>query len=93
MANAGQASGSNKPAIYESTPPEWLPKLSNSGDLGKQKVLVAPSSFNTIIGYQGFFPPNPTLEEDAFSEYNVKNGQQNKSIIPVGVVPMHVYIY
>ena len=40
MANAGQASGINKPAIYESTPPEWLPKLSNSGDLGTQKVLV-----------------------------------------------------
>ncbi|KAF8070344.1 hypothetical protein FPV67DRAFT_1413891 [Lyophyllum atratum] len=44
--------------IYESHPPQWLPKAHSSADLG----------------YLGFYPPRSGQEEDLLSEANVKNG-------------------
>lgn len=45
-------------ALYESHPPEWLPRAHGSADLG----------------YPGFHPPRPGQDEDILSETNVKNG-------------------
>ncbi|KAL4248177.1 Mediator of RNA polymerase II transcription subunit 12 [Abortiporus biennis] len=44
--------------IYQSRPPEWLPKSHNSAELG----------------YFGFYPPRPDQEEEILTETNVKNG-------------------
>ncbi|KAJ3480114.1 hypothetical protein NLI96_g8581 [Meripilus lineatus] len=44
--------------IYESQPPDWLPKSHVSSD----------------IGYAGFYPPRPDQEEEILTETNVKNG-------------------
>ncbi|KDQ49550.1 hypothetical protein JAAARDRAFT_42784 [Jaapia argillacea MUCL 33604] len=44
--------------IYQSKPPEWLPKVSTSADLG----------------FIGFHPPYPGQPEDILSEPHIKNG-------------------
>ncbi|TFK74611.1 hypothetical protein BDN72DRAFT_955610 [Pluteus cervinus] len=44
--------------LYESHPPNWLPKAHLSADLG----------------YPGFHPPRPGQEEDLLSEANVRHG-------------------
>ncbi|KAH7922771.1 hypothetical protein BV22DRAFT_1094076 [Leucogyrophana mollusca] len=44
--------------VYESHPPQWLPKSHKSAD----------------IGYPGFYPPRPGQDEDILSETHVKNG-------------------
>ncbi|RDX50110.1 hypothetical protein OH76DRAFT_1402976 [Lentinus brumalis] len=44
--------------IYESRPPEWLPRAHTSADLG----------------YVGFHPPRPHQIEETLTESNVKNG-------------------
>ncbi|EGO25090.1 hypothetical protein SERLADRAFT_368519 [Serpula lacrymans var. lacrymans S7.9] len=44
--------------IYESHPPQWLPRTHKSAD----------------VGYPGFYPPRPGQDEDILSEANVKNG-------------------
>ncbi|KAJ6602183.1 hypothetical protein B0H10DRAFT_2167359 [Mycena sp. CBHHK59/15] len=44
--------------LYESHPPDWLPKAHASADLG----------------YTGFHPPRPGQDEDVLSTANVKNG-------------------
>ncbi|KAK7057438.1 Med12 domain-containing protein [Favolaschia claudopus] len=44
--------------LYDSQPPEWLPKSHLSGDLG----------------YPGFHPPRPNQDEDVLTAENVKNG-------------------
>ncbi|RDB24995.1 Mediator of RNA polymerase II transcription subunit 12 [Hypsizygus marmoreus] len=44
--------------LYKSHPPDWLPKVHASADLG----------------YPGFFPPRAGQDEDVLSEANVKNG-------------------
>ncbi|EPQ57624.1 hypothetical protein GLOTRDRAFT_137894 [Gloeophyllum trabeum ATCC 11539] len=46
------------PPIYELRPPEWLPKVSTSADLG----------------YIGFHPPHPGQPEDVLSQSNIQNG-------------------
>ncbi|THH04935.1 hypothetical protein EW145_g5157 [Phellinidium pouzarii] len=66
MANVGQGADSEMPAIYESTPPDWLPKTSSSADLG----------------FINFFPPRPSQEEDILTEANVKHGFTLKTAIP-----------
>ncbi|KAG5638808.1 hypothetical protein H0H81_010037 [Sphagnurus paluster] len=53
----GEANPSALP-IYELHPPEWLPKVHSSADLG----------------YLGFYPPRAGQEEDLLTEGNVKNG-------------------
>ncbi|KAF9567913.1 hypothetical protein CPC08DRAFT_813741 [Agrocybe pediades] len=45
-------------SVYESHPPEWLPKIHGTANLG----------------YIGFHPPRPGQDEDSLSETNVKNG-------------------
>ncbi|KAH8119597.1 hypothetical protein DFH11DRAFT_1501865 [Phellopilus nigrolimitatus] len=66
MANNGQGRSNEKPEIYECVPPEWLPKTSNSADLG----------------FINFFPPRPSQDEDSLTEANVKNGLVLKNSIP-----------
>ncbi|KAF8995454.1 hypothetical protein BDQ17DRAFT_1430355 [Cyathus striatus] len=44
--------------IYKSRPPQWLPPIHSTADLG----------------YPGFYPPRPSQDEDALTETNVKNG-------------------
>ncbi|TFL04760.1 hypothetical protein BDV98DRAFT_330597 [Pterulicium gracile] len=44
--------------LYQLRPPNWLPHLHSSADLG----------------YVGFYPPQPDQEEEILSDYNVKNG-------------------
>ncbi|KAL0956176.1 hypothetical protein HGRIS_002336 [Hohenbuehelia grisea] len=44
--------------VYESHPPEWLPKTHKTGELG----------------YPGFHPPRPGQDEDLLTESNIKNG-------------------
>ncbi|PIL34102.1 hypothetical protein GSI_03813 [Ganoderma sinense ZZ0214-1] len=53
-----KAAKSEPLTIYESRPPEWLPKTHLSADLG----------------YAGFFPPRPHQVEDTLTESNVKGG-------------------
>lgn len=51
-------------------------------------LLSFPIQFNCLLGYQGFFPPNPTLEDDILSESNVKQGLQLKSTVPVSRIKL-----
>ncbi|KAJ7128929.1 hypothetical protein C8R43DRAFT_1026393 [Mycena crocata] len=44
--------------LYESHPPDWLPKAHGSADLG----------------YTGFHPPRPGQDEDVLTAENVRNG-------------------
>lgn len=64
--------------VYESHPPEWLPKIHGSADLGGAPRWQSFSSISLLIiylsGYAGFHPPRPGQDEDALSEPNVKNG-------------------
>ncbi|KAH9945672.1 hypothetical protein B0H21DRAFT_744154 [Amylocystis lapponica] len=53
------AKGDKEPLpIYESEPPEWLPKIHATADLG----------------YIGFYPPRPNEEEELLTERNVRDG-------------------
>ncbi|KAI0071713.1 hypothetical protein K474DRAFT_1733093 [Panus rudis PR-1116 ss-1] len=49
------------PAIYKSQPPEWLPKVHATSDLG----------------YTGFYPPRPDQTEEVLTESNIKHGLQS----------------
>ncbi|KAH7905552.1 hypothetical protein BJ138DRAFT_1072652 [Hygrophoropsis aurantiaca] len=53
-----QSKRDNPLPVYESHPPQWLPKSHKSAD----------------IGYPGFYPPRPGQDEDILSETHVKNG-------------------
>ncbi|KAL5506968.1 SRB8 [Sanghuangporus vaninii] len=58
MADNGQNDDREKPPIYECSPPTWLPKTSNSADLG----------------FINFFPPRPSEDGDVLNESTIKNG-------------------
>ncbi|EJF57727.1 hypothetical protein DICSQDRAFT_182976 [Dichomitus squalens LYAD-421 SS1] len=53
-------------SVYELRPPEWLPKVHVSADLG----------------YIGFSPPRPHQVEETLTEANVKNGLQLPHTVP-----------
>lgn len=76
----GMAKGDKEPLpIYESKPPEWLPKSHVSSDLGASSIyalgppLLTSWSFGST-GFVGFYPPRPDQEEEILTETNVKNG-------------------
>ncbi|KAF8875798.1 hypothetical protein CPB84DRAFT_1853156 [Gymnopilus junonius] len=62
--------------VYQSRPPEWLPKLHGSADLG----------------YIGFHPPRPGQDEDGLSESNIKNGFILPHPVPVESFSAHAMI-
>ena len=73
-------------AVYESRPPEWLPKTHLSADLG---TMIRPASIlstHLSAGYVGFFPPRPHQVEETLTESNVKNGLVLAPAVPVRTI-------
>lgn len=81
--------GKDKPAIYQSVPPKWLPTSSTSGDLGERLYLDQLSDVSNIShtrnlqGFPGFYPPYPGQEEDLLTDSNVKSGFTLKHVVNV----------
>lgn len=79
-----KAAKSEPLTVYESRPPEWLPKTHLSADLGAIVFFWRwryPLSSPT--GYVGFFPPRPHQVEETLTESNVKNGLVLAPAVPV----------